>query len=47
MRQARALGVVRGQAGYYPPLDRDGGNGIQAGDVQDVAGRWRLACDAP
>ena len=47
MRQARALGVARGQAGYYPPLDRDGVNGIGAGDVQDVAGGWHLACDAP
>ena len=47
MRQARVLGVTRGQAGYYPPLDRDGVNGIGAGDVQDVAGGWHLACDAP
>lgn len=47
MRQARVFGVARGQAGYYPPLDRDGVNGIGGGDIQDVAGRWRLGCDAP
>lgn len=47
MRQARAYGVARGQAGYYPPLDRDGVNGIGGSDIQDVAGRWHLGCDAP
>jgi len=47
MRQAKAFGVARGQAGYYPPLDRDGVNGIDSSDIQDVAGRWHLACDGP
>ncbi|MFQ5856988.1 MAG: hypothetical protein ACE5LU_15345 [Anaerolineae bacterium] len=44
MRQARGFGVVRGQAGYYPPLDRDGDEDIDSWDIQDVSGRWRTAC---
>jgi hypothetical protein len=44
MRQARSFGVSQGQTGYYPLLDRDGDGGIDARDLQDVAGRWRAAC---
>ena len=44
MRQARSFGVSRGQAGYYPPFDRDGDGDVDSGDLQAVAGGWRAAC---
>ena len=44
MRQARVFGVVRGEAGYYPPYDRDGDEDIDSLDLQDVAGGWRSVC---
>jgi len=44
LRVAAAFGAGPGQNGYYPPLDRDGANGIDLSDIQDVAGRWQLVC---
>jgi len=44
MRQAAAFGVTRGETGYYPPLDRNGDERIDATDLQAVAGKWRGAC---
>ncbi len=44
MRQVRSFGVSRGQAGYYPPLDRDGDTDIGVADLQAVAGLWRTTC---
>lgn len=44
MRQTERFGVSRGEAGYYPPFDRDGDDDIDVHDVQQVAGKWRTAC---
>ena len=44
MRQVRSFGVSRGEAGYYPPFDRDGDEDIDSGDLQDAASRWRTVC---
>ncbi|MFQ5595791.1 MAG: hypothetical protein ACE5HA_16720 [Anaerolineae bacterium] len=44
MRQAGSFGVSMGEAGYYPPFDRDGDEVIDSGDLQDVAGRWHRTC---
>jgi hypothetical protein len=44
MRQARRFGVSRGEAGYYPPFDRDGDGDVDSGDLQAVAGEWRAIC---
>ncbi|MFQ5340594.1 MAG: hypothetical protein ACE5F6_03510 [Anaerolineae bacterium] len=43
MRQARSFGMSRGQAGFYPPYDRDGDGEIGSGDLQ-AAGGWRASC---
>jgi hypothetical protein len=44
MRQARSFGVSQGEAGYYPPFDRDDDGDVDSGDLQAVAGGWRAAC---
>jgi len=44
MRQARSFGVLRGEAGYYPPYDRDGDEDVDVDDLQAGAGFWRRGC---
>lgn len=41
---AARWGISRGQAGYYPPFDRDGDEDIDVDDLQEVAGLWRRGC---
>lgn len=44
MRPAAVLGVAQGEAGYYPPYDRDGDQDIDSADLRAVAGEWRSGC---
>lgn len=45
MRQAMHFGVSRGEAGFYPPLDRAGaGDVIDGEDLRRTGNKWRNAC---
>lgn len=47
LRQARSFGVARGEAGYYPPLDRAGADDtIDVQDLQQTASEWGDACQS-
>lgn len=44
MRQGQNLGVSRGEAGYYPPYDRDSDEDVDAADLDQTEEDWREAC---
>lgn len=44
MRQVKHFGVSGGEAGYYPPFDRDNDDDVDIDDIRQVAGEWRVTC---